>query len=43
MSMAEERHSDGEISGFMGAEVAGEIDVVLKYVFGVNSECYTKN
>lgn len=27
------------ISGFMGSEVAGEIDVVEKYVLGINAEC----
>jgi len=39
MSMAEEKHSDSEVRGFMGAEVADEIDVVKNYVFGVNGEC----
>ena len=42
MSMAEEKHSDAEINGFMGSEVADEIDVVQKYVFGVNQDCIPK-
>jgi len=31
--------NDEMISGFMGSEVAGEIDVVEKYVLGINPEC----
>lgn len=40
MSMAEELHNDRKIQGFMGAEVADEIDVVEKYVFGVSKDCW---
>lgn len=42
MSMAEEKHADSEIQGFMGAEVADEINVVKKYVFGVNHVCNSR-
>ena len=31
--------SNGSISGFKGSEVAGNIDVVKKYVVGVAQEC----
>ena len=36
---AERYLKDSMISGFRGAETAGEIDVVEKYVLGVNSAC----
>ncbi|GLR17881.1 M15 family metallopeptidase [Portibacter lacus] len=39
MSMAKEKHSDSEINGFKGAEVADEINVVENYVMGVNKQC----
>lgn len=37
--LAKKEHSDGKIEGFLGAEVADEIDVVEKYVFGINKDC----
>ncbi len=38
-ALARKRHNDGEIKGFFGSEVAKEISVVEKYVFGINKEC----
>ncbi|HKK79492.1 MAG TPA: M15 family metallopeptidase [Phaeodactylibacter sp.] len=38
-ALARESLSNGDIEGFKGADVAGEIDVVRKYVLGINPEC----
>jgi len=38
-SLAEQHLNNNMISGFQGSEVAGEIDVVKKYVLGVNHNC----
>lgn len=37
--LARSEHNNDKISGFMGAEVANEIRVVEKYVFGINKDC----
>lgn len=37
--LAEERLENGMIEGFAGAEAAGRIDVVRKYVLGINPAC----
>ena len=37
--LARSEHNNDRISGFMGAEVANEINVVEKYVFGINKDC----
>ncbi len=37
--LARKQHSNEKIKGFLGAEVAEEIDVVEKYVFGINKDC----
>jgi len=37
--LAEERLENEMIEGFAGAEAAGRIDVVRKYVLGINPEC----
>lgn len=42
MSIAKESLQNDMISGFEGAEVAKEIDVIQKYVFGINPACKTK-
>lgn len=40
LSLAQSQFSNEKITGFQGAETAIEIDVVKKYVLGVNKECY---
>lgn len=37
--LAKKQHNNSKIVGFQGAEVASEINVVEKYVFGINEEC----
>lgn len=37
--MAKKEHNDSKIDGFLGSEVADGIDVVEKYVFGINKDC----
>lgn len=37
--LAEERLRNDMIQGFQGAATAGQIDVVQKYILGVNAEC----
>lgn len=39
-ALARERLKDEMITGFQGAEVAGEIGVVEKYVLGVSADCF---
>lgn len=38
-SLAQEKLENGMIGGFKGAKTAGEINVVQKYVLGINTEC----
>lgn len=38
-NLAKEKHSDDKIIGFKGSEVARELHIVEKYVFGINKEC----
>jgi len=38
-ALAQKSLSNGDIEGFKGAAVAGEIDVVRKYVLGINPAC----
>lgn len=38
--LAKKEHNDSKIVGFQGAEVAKEINVVEKYVFGINKQCF---
>ena len=40
LSYAKERLTNDAISGFLGSEQAATIDVVNKYVFGINSSCF---
>lgn len=40
LAYAKEKLSNKDISGFLGSEQAVEIDVVNKYVFGINNSCY---
>jgi LAS superfamily LD-carboxypeptidase LdcB len=42
MTLAAKEHSDSKITGFLGSEVAREIEVVDKYVFGINKNCLPK-
>ena len=42
LHLAQEKFSDKEIKGFLGAETATEIGVVKKYVLGVNETCYQR-
>ena len=40
LSYAKEWLTNDDISGFLGSEQAATIDVVNKYVFGINSSCF---
>jgi LAS superfamily LD-carboxypeptidase LdcB len=40
MELAQKQHNDNRIEGFMGANVAADIQVVKNYVFGINKACF---